>query len=92
MPPLGIARLDKYPRFKRAYKKLPEVIQREVDETIKDLFKEVIPPGRKVKKDKADRSVWTARVNDDYRLSFEINGDIAIFRNVAKHDKLYECP
>lgn len=92
MPPLGIAKLDKLPRFKKAYKKLDPEIRKAADKAISDLLESEIPPGRKLKKHKANREIWTIRVNRDYRLSFELDGSIAILRNIAEHDQLYDAP
>ena len=86
---LGIREFQRLPRFERAYKKLTPQIQSAVDDTLRDLCANPVPPGRKVKRDKADREIWTARVNRNYRLSFELTDGICTLRNVDSHDELY---
>ena len=86
---LGIREFQRLPRFDRAYKKLEPQIQFAVDDAIRDLCANPIPPGRKVKRDKAARDIWTARVNRNYRFSFELKDGICILRNVDSHDELY---
>lgn len=79
-------------RFTRAYRKLSPEIQAEVDETIRDLLKQKIPPGRRVEKLEGYTNVRSARVNSHFRLTFESDGDCFVLRNVGTHDKLYADP
>lgn len=87
-----ISKLDRLPRFDRAFKNLDQRIQNEVKETIKDLLKNPIPNGRHVKKMGGYKDIWEARVNKNFRLSFKLNGDTAILRNVDSHDSLLGNP
>ncbi len=91
---LGIRKFQRKERFERAYKKLDPRIQREVDETLKDLQKNPIPRGRRVKKMRGHHNpeIWEARVNDNFRITFELNGDTAILRNVDSHNLLHGNP
>jgi len=92
MPPLGIARFQRIPRFKKSYRKLNDRTQRAVDEVIQELLLDEMPPGRNLEKNKSVRNVWTVRVSQGYRLSFEVDGNIAILRNVGSHGNLYGNP
>lgn len=87
-----ISTIGRLPHFERAYKSLGPQIQKGVDEAIKDLFKNPFPPGRHVHKMGGYRNIWEVRINQDYRMSFQLDGDKAILRNVDSHDKLLKNP
>ncbi len=85
---LGVKGFKPLPRFKRLFRKLDPSVQQQVKDTLADLQKNPIPPGRRVKKMEGHKDVWEARVNDNFRLTFKIEGDTAILRNVGTHDIL----
>lgn len=87
-----IRAIDRLPRFDRAYKKLEQRIRKNVDEAINDLLKNPIPNGRHVHKMGGYEDIWEVRVTGSYRLSFKLDGDTAILRNVDSHDELIEHP
>ncbi len=90
----GIRKFQYKERFKKAYKKLDPRIQEEVNETLKDLQKSPTPRGRRVKKMHGhyNPEIWEVRVNDNFRITFELNGDTAVLRNVGSHNLLYDSP
>jgi mRNA-degrading endonuclease RelE of RelBE toxin-antitoxin system len=90
----GIRKFQYKERFKKAYKKLDPRIQEEVDETLKDLQKSPIPRGRRAKKMRGHHNpeIWEARVNDNFRITFELNDDMVVLRNVGSHNLLYDSP
>jgi addiction module RelE/StbE family toxin len=92
VPGPKISTIDLLPRFKRAYKKLDAQIQKGVDEAIQDLRKNPIPNSRRVHKMGGYDDVWEVRINRDYRMSFQLDGDKAILRNVDSHDELIDNP
>lgn len=87
-----IKKLDRLPRFKRAYQKLDPQIQKAVDDAIKDIFKNPIPPGRRVHKMGGYPNIWEVRINRNFRMSFALEGETAILRNVDSHDELLDHP
>ena len=87
-----IAKTTSLPRFKRAYKKLDPRIQKAVDDAIKNLTKNPMPPGLRLSKMWGQSDIWKVRVTDNYRMSFKLEGDLAILRNVDTHDELIDHP
>lgn len=94
MPPLGIKRFRKKEKFEKAYKKLDPEIKLAVDDAIKDLLKDPPPAGRRIKKMGGHHNpdIWEIRVNHNFRMTFEIQDDIATLRNVGSHNLLYRNP
>lgn len=90
---LGLNGIDRLPRFEKAYKNLEKRVQDAVDQGIKDLFKDPIPLGRRVRKMNGYRNpdIWEARVGSSYRITFEIKNGIAILRNIGTH-AIYSNP
>ena len=87
-----IKKVDLLSRFQRAYKKLNPEMQAAVDEAIKDLLKNPIPNSRRVHKMGGQKNIWEVRVTRDYRMSFSLDGDTAVLRNVDSHDELIDSP
>ncbi|MFQ5644701.1 MAG: hypothetical protein ACE5FQ_13540 [Thiogranum sp.] len=94
MPPIrvNVARFNELSRFTRAFKKLEPDVQQAVKDTFNNLKNNPELPGLNVEKLQGFPGVYSARVNRNYRLSFKMDGDTAILRNVATHDKLYASP
>lgn len=87
-----ISKLDRLPRFDRAFNKLDQRIQHEVKQAIADLLKHPIPNGRRVHKMGGQADIWEVRINRNFRLSFKLDGDTAVLRNVDSHDSLLGNP
>ena len=87
-PSLKITRFKEKPSFKKDVKRLDTKAIKDLERALRDLMGEV-PPGRKFKKLK-DSDVYTIRVSLNYRLSFELDGDIAILRRVGPRQKFYD--
>lgn len=79
-------------RFKRAYKSLPGEAQARVKNTLRMLAVNIKHPSLHVKKIKGTDNIWEARVNLDYRLTFQIVKDYFILRNVGRHDPTLNNP
>ena len=92
MPPI-IRGAQWLPRFKKAYRKLDRPIKDATDSTIRRLYEDMQHPSLHVEKIRgANLDVFSARVTRHWRISFEIDGDILILRNIASHDGLYSDP
>ncbi|OGX36298.1 MAG: hypothetical protein A3D87_07105 [Omnitrophica WOR_2 bacterium RIFCSPHIGHO2_02_FULL_50_17] len=80
------------PRFKRAYKSLPEEAKERVKTSLRMLAVNPKHPSLHVKKIKGARDIWEARAGLDYRVTFQIVRDYFILRNVGHHDPTLRNP
>ena len=88
---LQITELKRLSRFAKAYKKLDAMIQKDVDEAIRDLLKNPLPSGRRLEKLRGLRNpdTYSVRINDSFRLTFHMEDSTAVLRNVGTH-KIYQ--
>lgn len=91
MPP-KIRAYRALPRFRKAFQKLPAEKQQEVEATLRDLIQPTIPNSRGVKRLQGTRKnegeIWEARLDRKFRLTFRMDEDIAVLRNVGPHEIL----
>jgi len=81
-----------YKTFKKAYRKLPADIQSKIDKQIDILAGDFRYPSLHTKKVKGKDGIWEARVDDFYRLTFEIIDDTIFLRIVGNHDDVLKKP
>lgn len=79
-------------RFKKAYKSLPEEVKVRVREALRKLADNPRYPSLQVKKIKAVKDIWEARVSLDYRMTFQIIRAYYILRNIGHHDSTLKNP
>lgn len=79
-------------RFKKAYKSLPEEVKVRVREALRKLADNPRYPSPQVKKIKAVKDIWEARVSLDYRMTFQIIRNYYILRNIGHHDSTLKNP
>jgi mRNA-degrading endonuclease YafQ of YafQ-DinJ toxin-antitoxin module len=79
-------------RFKRDYKALPTDIRHQVDECIRDLAKDPIPTSRRAHCiDRASKpKIFSVDVtsNKAWKLSFQLEGQVATLRRVGTHKEI----
>jgi mRNA-degrading endonuclease RelE of RelBE toxin-antitoxin system len=96
VPPLKVANFDWLPRFQRAFKKLDEQVQQDVKDTLKKLKENPDLPGLNVEKlstkKKGKKHAYSVRVNQNFRISFALDGTTVVLRNVGTHNKVYTNP
>ena len=85
-------RILAYERFRRSYQHLPPQIQRKVDKQLKLLIENLRHPSLQVKRIKGTTTLWEARVDLHYRMTFEIIGDAVYVRVVGNHDEVLKHP
>ena len=86
-------RLERTERFKRAYKKLSLDEQEQFKKALQNLLRHGARyPSLHMKRIKGTRSIWEARVSRGCRMTFEIDGDRLMLRNVGAHDATLERP
>lgn len=81
-------------RFKKEYKKLSSELQNQVDSTVDSLIGKNRSAGIRFEKLKgyANPNIYTVHVTGNYKLSFEINGNIAFLRRVGNHNEIDRAP
>ena len=86
-------RLERPERFKRAYKKLSRDEQEQFKKALQNLLRHGARyPSLHMKRIKGTRNIWEARVSRGCRMTFEIDGDRLMLRNVGAHDATLERP
>jgi mRNA-degrading endonuclease RelE of RelBE toxin-antitoxin system len=85
-------RLRRTQRFKEAYLTLPAQEQERVKKALKLLETNWRHPSLRVKKIRGAPGIWEARVSRSCRLTFQLEGDVCLLRNVGEHDKTLKNP
>jgi mRNA-degrading endonuclease RelE of RelBE toxin-antitoxin system len=83
-------------RFKRAFQSLPKEVQKKAVRALRLMAEDVFYPSVVVKKVKGYPSIWEARVDIKYRLTFQYEDkdgeNICILRNIDDHDECLKNP
>ncbi len=85
-------RLHRTDRFKEAYRDLPSSERKRVKKALRLLATNWRHPSLRVKKIQGTAGIWEARVSRSCRLTFELEGDVCLLRNVGEHDKTLKNP
>jgi mRNA interferase RelE/StbE len=79
-------------RFKRAWEKLNEEEKELARKALGNLVTDMHYPALRVKKMQGVKHIWEARASRSLRISFHIEGDTVILRNIGRHDETLERP
>lgn len=79
-------------RFAKAYAKLPQLIQKKVDEALRLLDEEFRHPGLRARRIEGTDGIYEARVDRKHGMTYERNGDRLIIRSVGEHDRTLGGP
>jgi mRNA-degrading endonuclease RelE of RelBE toxin-antitoxin system len=83
-------------RFKQAFRSLPKEIQKKAARALRLMAEDPSYPSLVVKKVRGYKGVWEARVDLNFRLTFQyehVNGKtICILRNIDNHDECLNSP
>lgn len=79
-------------RFRRAYRKLEPRHREQVKKAMAQLLADRAHPGLRVKRVQGTRRVWELRAGRDIRVTFEIEADAYVLRNVGRHDPTLRSP
>ena len=79
-------------RFKKAWKELTDEEKELGRKALRNLAADLRYPALKVKKMQGVEHIWEARVSCSLRMTFEIEGDTIILRNIGRHDETLERP
>ena len=75
------------PTFERSYARAPARIQKLFDQKLVFLLQNFRHPSLRTKKYDEAQDIWQARVNDDWRFYFRIEGDTYHFLDIIPHPK-----
>lgn len=84
--------IDRTERFIKAYSRLPAHIRAKVDKALRFLDIDFRHPGLQAKRVKGTADVFEARVDHQYRMTYQRRGDWLIMRNVGPHDDVLDNP
>ncbi len=79
-------------RFKKAWGQLNEQEKRLAEKALRQMIMDLRYPSLGVKKMKGTEDIWEARASLSLRLTFQIQGDTIILRNIGHHDEALENP
>ena len=79
-------------RFSRAYRNLPDELQRKADKALRLLQDNPKHPSLRIKKIQGTSGIWEARVDRSCRITLEMRSDAFLLRNVGKHDETLGNP
>ena len=85
-------RLIRTERFKRAYRKLENQEQERVKQALVRLLADRTYPALRVKRVQGTAKIWELRASRDIRVTFEIEDNTIILRNVDHHDPTLKNP
>ena len=79
-------------RFRKAWKELSEEEKDLARKALRNLTTDLRYPALRVKKMQGVEHIWEARASRSLRMTFEIEGDTIILRNIGRHDETLERP
>ncbi len=79
-------RIARTETFKEAWAHLGERQKALARKTVTHLMEDMRYPALRVKKMKGTDFIWEARVSRSVRITFQIEDDIIILRNIGAHD------
>ena len=79
-------------RFKRAWQELTQEEKELGRKALRNLATDLGYPALRVKKMQGTGHIWEARVSRSLRVTFELEGDTLVLRNIGRHDETLERP
>ena len=79
-------------RFRKAYQILPQDVKERVKKTLLNMDNDIRYPSLHAKKIQGAENIWEARIDLDYRITFQIINDSIILRNVGHHNPTLKNP
>ena len=85
-------RITRTARFKRAWEELTEEDKELGRKALRNLATDLGYPALRVRKIQGTGHIWEARVSRSLRLTFELERDTLVLRNIGRHDETLERP
>lgn len=79
-------------RFRKAYAALDDPAASRVRRALEPMSSDLRHPGLRVKRMQGAEGIWEARAGDSIRITFEIDEDRLLLRNVGAHDATLRKP
>lgn len=79
-------------RFKKAWQQLTDSEKRLSGKAIMHLTSNIKYPALQVKKIKSTSDIWEARASLSLRITFQIENELIILRNIGRHDETLKHP
>lgn len=79
-------------RFRRAWQELTEEEKELGRKALRNLATDLGYPALRAKKMQGTGRIWEARVSRSLRVTFELEGDTLVLRNIGRHDETLERP
>jgi mRNA-degrading endonuclease YafQ of YafQ-DinJ toxin-antitoxin module len=79
-------------RFKKAWQELTEEEKELGRKALRNLAANLRYPALRVKKMQGTEHIWEARVSRSLRMTFQIEGNTIILRNIGRHNETLERP
>jgi mRNA interferase RelE/StbE len=87
-----MVRIARTEGFKKAWRQLTEEQMTLARKAIENLIVDISYPGLRAKKMKGIEYIWEARVSRSIRMTFQIEDDKIILRNIGQHDETLGRP
>ena len=85
-------RIARTVRFQKAWKELNEEEKELARKALRNMASDLRYPALRVKKMKGVEGIWEARASQTLRITFQVQGDTVILRNIGRHDETLERP
>ena len=85
-------RIARSESFKEAWAHLSEVQRVLARKAITHLVNDMRYPALRVKKMKGTNYIWEARVSRSIRITFQVERDVIVLRNIGPHDDTLKNP
>ena len=79
-------------RFKKAWEQLSKGEKSLARKAITNLALDIRYPALRVKKIKGVKGIWEARISLSLRMTFQIEGNTILLRNIGHHDETVSRP
>jgi len=79
-------------RFKRSYRSLPQDDQKRVQKALRQMAEDLRYPALRVKRIQGTSKIWEARASRFLQITFDVEGEDLILRNVGPHDAALRKP
>ena len=79
-------------RLNRRYRSLSQDDQKRVQKALRQMTDDLRYPSLRVKRIQGTSKIWEARASRSLRITFEVEGEDLILRNVGPHDAALRKP